>query len=204
MASAGVRRGRNEAYARMARQAGYRSRAVYKLMEIDRRDHLFRPGQTVLDLGAAPGGWSQYAAQRVGASGVVIAVDHAPMQPPAGVQVLAGDAASTALRARFLESFGNRRCDLVLSDMAPKISGIRAADQARSLALAKLALDWALEALHPAGALLVKVFQDPGTAALRTEFRRHFQRVQVRKPAASRGRSREFYLLARTPRNPMV
>lgn len=204
MTRAGVRRGRNEAYARMAREAGYRSRAAYKLIEIDRRDHLFHPGQTVLDLGAAPGGWSQYAAQRVGASGLVIAVDPTPMQPLVGVQMLVGDAAAASLRAQFLESFGNRCCDLVLSDMAPNLSGIRAADQARSLALARLALDWALEALRPTGALLVKVFQDSDTATLQAEFKQRFQRVQVRKPNASRGRSREFYLLARPPLKPVV
>ena len=181
----------------MARRDGYRSRAAYKLVEIDRRDHLLQPGQVVLELGAAPGGWSQYAARRVGAAGLVIALDLTPMQPLTGVHQLTGDAASAALRARFLETYGRHCCDLVLSDMAPDLSGVRVSDQARSLALAELALAWTLDVLKPTGALLVKVFQGTDTGALRADLRRRFRRVLTRKPSASRGRSREFYLLAR-------
>ena len=174
-------------------------RAAYKLAEIDRRDRLFRRGQLVLDLGAAPGGWSQYAARRVGAGGRVIAVDCSPMQPLPGVCLFVADAASADFRGRFLERFGPGCCDLVLSDMAPPLSGVRAADQARSLDLAAAALEWAGEALDPAGALLVKLFQGEGAAAFHALLRQRFRRVLARKPAASRGRSREYYLLARLP-----
>ncbi len=186
---------RQDTYARRAQAEGYRSRAVYKLIEIDQRDRLLRPGQTVLDLGAAPGSWSQYAARRVRPGGQVIAVDRTPVQPLPGVSLLRGDARDPALHSRFLEQFGVGCCDLVLSDMAPSLSGMRDADQARSLALARSARQWADAVLKPSGALLVKLFQGTDSAEYQDELQRSFQRVVVRKPAASRGRSRELYLL---------
>ena len=186
---------RQDPYARRAQVEGYRSRAVYKLIEIDQRDRLLRPGQMVLDLGAAPGSWSQYAARRVRPGGQVIAVDQTPVQPLPGVRLLRGDAQSPALHSRFLEQFGAGCCDLVLSDMAPSLSGMRDADQARSLALSQAARQWADAVLKPSGVLLVKLFQGADSDAYQDELRRGFCRVVVRKPAASRGRSRELYLL---------
>jgi 23S rRNA (uridine2552-2'-O)-methyltransferase len=184
-------------YVRKSRQSEYRSRAAWKLMEIDQHDRLFRPGQLVVDLGAAPGSWSQYAASRVGPRGRVIAVDVLPMAPVAGVEFMQGDFADAAVQARCLEALGDRRADLVISDMAPNLSGIRATDQARSMRLAELALEFARQVLAPGGDLLLKLFQGSGADAFRKELVEHFQRVNIRKPGASRSASREFYVLAR-------
>jgi 23S rRNA (uridine2552-2'-O)-methyltransferase len=184
-------------YVRKSRQSEYRSRAAWKLMEIDQHDRLFRPGQLVVDLGAAPGSWSQYAASRVGPRGRVIAVDLLPMAPVANVEFVQGDFADATVQSRCLEALSGRRADLVISDMAPNLSGIRATDQARSMRLAELALEFARQILAPGGDLLLKLFQGSGADALRKELVEHFQRVNIRKPGASRSSSREFYVLAR-------
>lgn len=192
-----LREHHEDAYVQRARREGFRSRAVYKLQEIQARDRILRPGQVVIDLGAAPGGWSQLAARAVAPGGMVIALDVLEMAPLPGVVFIQGDFREPqpleALRAR-LEG---RCADLVISDMAPNISGMRAVDQPRVMYLAELALDLAREALCPGGDLLVKVFQGAGFEALLKELRSAFARVVVRKPEASRARSAEVYLLAR-------
>jgi 23S rRNA (uridine2552-2'-O)-methyltransferase len=184
-------------YVRQAKQAGYRSRAAYKLLELARQDGLIRPGMVVVDLGAAPGGWSQVAAELVGPKGRVLAVDILDMQQVPGVEFILGDfreeAALQALEAR-LEG---ARVDLVMSDMAPNISGIAMVDQARSAHLGELALEFALKSLKPDGNLLVKAFQGEAYNDLRERMRRHFRQVLTRKPQASRRRSPETFLLAR-------
>ena len=184
-------------YVRKARRSKYRSRAAYKLQEIDQRDRLFRPGQLVVDLGAAPGSWSQYAASRIGPRGRVVAVDLLPMAPVNHVQIIEGDFGDVAIAARCLEALRGRKADLVISDMAPNLSGVRATDQARSMQLAELALEFATQVLAPGGDLLLKLFQGSGADEFRKELVEHFQRVIVRKPAASKSESREFYVLAR-------
>lgn len=192
-----MRNHERDPYVRKARQSEYRSRAAFKLQQIDRRDRLFRPGQLVVDLGAAPGGWSQYAAERVGRQGRVLAVDLAPLQPIDNVEFIHGDFAEQAVLERCLAALGGRRADLVISDLAPNLSGIRDTDQARSLALAELALDFAERALAPGGSLLIKLFQGAGTDAFRKQLVERFQKVMLRKPQASRAESRELYVLAR-------
>jgi 23S rRNA (uridine2552-2'-O)-methyltransferase len=187
-------------YVRQAKQAGYRSRAAYKLLELAQQDRLIRPGMVVVDLGSAPGGWSQVAAELAGPKGRVLAVDISDMQPVPGVDFILGDfreqAALQALEAR-LEG---ARVDLVMSDMAPNISGIGMVDQARSAHLGELALEFALKWLKPDGNLLVKAFQGEAYNDLRQSMRRHFREVLTRKPQASRSRSAEMYLLARGPK----
>ncbi len=186
-----------DSYVLRAREAGFRSRAVYKLSEIDQRDHLLKPGMTVIDLGAAPGGWSQYAAKKVAPQGKVFALDILSMEPLPGVEFLLGDFQEESVLAELLALVDKRRVGLVISDMAPNMSGVRAVDQARSMGLSELALDLAHQVLAPGGALLIKVFQGEGIESLTRELRSGFQRVQVRKPKASRPHSRELYLLAR-------
>mgnify|MGYP002622801907 FL=1 len=184
-------------FVRQAKQQGYRSRAAFKLIEMLERDRLLRPGMRVVDLGAAPGGWSQVIAPRVGETGQVIALDLLEMAPLAGVTFIRGDFRDDAVLAALETVLAGKPVDLVLSDMAPNISGIASADQARAEHLVELALAFALAHLKPGGALLVKAFQGQGIEALRREMNRHFDTVSVRKPKASRGRSSEFYLLAR-------
>lgn len=184
-------------YVKRAQQEGARSRAVYKLEELDRRDRLLKPGMTVIDLGAAPGGWSEYAAQRVGEGGRVIALDVLPMEPIAGVTVLQGDFRDEPVLARLLETLGDRQADLVLSDMAPNLSGVKVADQARAMHLVELALDLARQVLRPGGDLVVKLFQGEGSEQYLRELRDVFSKVLIRKPDASRSRSAEVYVLAR-------
>jgi len=183
-------------FVRQVRQSQYRSRAVYKLMEIDKQDHLFRPGQTVIDLGAAPGSWSQYAAERVGNQGKVIAVDVLQMEPLEKVLFIQGDFTEQITVDNCLECLKGTRADLVISDMAPNISGIRTTDQARSMYLAELALDFAGTVLKQGGSMLVKLFQGQGTDQYRKQLVEVFQRVKYRKPKASKDSSREFYILA--------
>ena len=183
-------------YVRRARSRGYRSRAAYKLLEIQQRDRILRPGMTVVDLGAAPGGWSQVAAEIAGDSGRVIALDVLPMTPLPRVTVIEGDFTESSVLEQLEGALGQAQVDLVMSDMAPNMSGIRVADQARSMALAELALDFALRASKPGGSLLMKVFQGAGIDELRAELKRSFARLQTRKPDASRTRSRELYWLA--------
>jgi 23S rRNA (uridine2552-2'-O)-methyltransferase len=183
-------------YVRQARAAGYRSRAAYKLLEIDRKDALLRPGIRVLDLGAAPGGWSQVAAGKAGPKGRVVAIDLLEIAPISGVTVVRGDVRDAKLRAALKEALGGA-ADLVLSDLAPNLSGIPGVDQARAAELAEMALELAIETLKPSGALLLKVFQGEAFAEVLSRVKQAFQGVVVRKPGASRGESREIYLLAR-------
>ena len=184
-------------YVRLAREQGYRSRAVFKLMEIQTRDRILKPGMTVIDLGAAPGGWSQFAAQQVGRQGKVIALDMLPMEPLAGVDFIEGDFREQETLDRLLALLAGRPVDLVISDMAPNTSGIKAVDQPRGIYLAELALDLARQCLRPGGDLLLKTFQGEGFDALLRELHRSFATVANRKPKASRSRSPEAYLLAR-------
>jgi 23S rRNA (uridine2552-2'-O)-methyltransferase len=184
----------NDPYVKQAQKDGYRSRAAYKLLEIAQKDRLFRPGATVFDLGAAPGGWSQVAAKAVGGAGRVFAIDLLAVQPVAGVQIFRGDFTDPATRADLL-ALAPGGADLVLSDMAPNISGIADRDQRLSFELAQLAVDFAAEALRPGGAVLLKVFQSEWVEGLRADMDELFDRVIVRKPEASRGRSAEVFLL---------
>lgn len=195
-----LREHENDPFVLRARKEGFRARAAYKLLEIDDRDRLLRPGALVVDLGAAPGSWSQVAARRVGPRGRVVAVDLLPIEPLAGVEVLLGDFTEQALADRVIAALGGRPADLVLSDMAPNISGIASADQARAMHLAELALEFAVAHLAPGGAFLVKVFQGEGFPEFRSEMLRRFASLSTRKPAASRDRSTEVYLLGRGPR----
>ncbi len=190
----------SDAYVQKARKEGYRARAAYKLLEIDRRDRLLRPGGVVIDLGAAPGGWSQVAAQRVGRHGCVVALDRLPMAPIAGIEIIEGDIDDAESIAKIMDILQGRPVDLVISDMAPNISGMDAIDQPRSIYLAELALDVALKVLRPGGDMLIKIFQGAGMEAFRDDLRRCFQKVMIRKPDSSRARSREVYLLARNYR----
>lgn len=189
-----------DAYVKKARGQDYRSRSVYKLAEIDKKDRLFKPGMTVIDLGAAPGGWSQYAVERLKGKGRVIALDILEMDPIAGVEFIHGDFTDEATLQALLTTVGDTRAELVISDMAPNLSGVKVTDQARAMVLAELALDAALQLLKSGGSLLVKVFQGKGIDEYRAQLRRHFEKVAVRKPDASRGRSAELYLLARNHR----
>ena len=187
----------SDTYVKQAQQAGYRSRAIFKLQEIHERDRLFKQGMTVVDLGAAPGGWSQLVRQLVGSKGRVIALDILPMEPIPGVEFLQGDFSEQSVLDTLLESIEGQGVDWVLSDMAPNLSGIDSVDQPRSLELAELAFDLAKKVLNKNGCFLVKVFQGSGFDEYLLEIRQHFKKVAIRKPKASRGRSREVYVLAR-------
>jgi len=190
----------DDPYVKRAQQEGYRSRAAYKLLELDQRDQLLQRGATVIDLGAAPGGWSQIAADRVGDRGQVIALDILSMDALAGVEVITGDFTEQATLDALLQRLDGQGADLVLSDMAPNISGVRSVDQPRAIYLAELALDLAQQVLKPGGSWVAKVFQGEGFDALQQQLRTHFARVTIRKPQASRPRSREVYLVARNYR----
>ncbi len=192
-----LREHRADSYVREARARGYRSRAAFKLIEIDDAERLLRPGARVLDLGAAPGGWSQVAAERVGREGRVVAVDRLPIEPIRGVVVLRGDLAEAAVRDRIGEQLGPAGADLLLCDMAPDLSGVAASDQARMVALGELALGLAEQYLAGGGDLLMKVFQGEAAETLRAAAAARFAGLAVRKPRASRARSAELYLLAR-------
>ena len=189
-----------DVYVRRAKQDGYRSRSAYKLLEILGKDNLVRSGMTVVDLGAAPGGWSQVLAPLVGAKGQVIALDILEMEPLRGVVLIRGDFSEESTLEFLDEQLGNHPIDLVVSDMAPNISGIGFVDQARSIQLAELALEFSRDRLKPGGDLLVKVFQGAGLDEFRKQLSTGFASVAVRKPKASRDRSSEFYLLARDKR----
>jgi len=187
----------NDPYVQRAKREGYRSRAAYKLQEIARADRIIGPGMTVVDLGATPGGWSQVAAERVGPRGKVIAVDLLQMAALRGVVFIQGDFREDETVARLEAELPGTIVDLVLSDMAPNMSGIGVADQARVVYLAELALDFAVKWLKPEGNFLVKTFQGVGFPELREAIRGHFRQVLTRKPQASRGRSSEIYLLGK-------
>lgn len=185
-------------FVQRAKAEGWHSRAAFKLMEIDDRDRLLRPGMVVVDLGAAPGGWSQVAAERTGSGGGrVLALDLLDMVPVAGVEFVKGDFREDAVLWELTFRLGGRPVDLVISDMAPNISGIAATDQARSVHLAELALEFSARHLKPGGDFLVKVFQGEGFDAFRKAMGAVFGKVAVRKPKSSRGRSNEVYLLGR-------
>ncbi len=184
-------------YVKQAQQDGYRSRASYKLLEIQERDRLVKPGMTLVDLGAAPGGWSQLAARLVTETGRVVALDILPMDPLPDVEFIQGDFREQHVYEQLIQLLGGQPVDLVISDMAPNISGMKAIDQPRAMYLAELAVDFSRNVLKPGGSLLLKAFEGEGMDALRRELRSMFQRLVTRKPAASRSRSREVYLLAR-------
>ena len=184
-------------YVQRAVASGYRSRAAYKLVQIDDRDQLLRHAQTVVDLGAAPGSWSQVIAERSQPGGRVIAVDILPMSPIGGVTIIEGDFREAAVVASVMQALGGEKADLVVSDMAPNLSGVSASDQARGMHLCELALEFARANLKPRGAFLVKTFQGVGYPELLAEMRRCFVSVASRKPKASRGRSTEMFLLGR-------
>jgi 23S rRNA (uridine2552-2'-O)-methyltransferase len=190
----------SDRYVRRAQEAGLRSRAAFKLEEIDAAEKLIVPGAVVVDLGAAPGGWSQYAAQKLAGQGRVMALDLLPMDAIPGVDFIQGDFREQAVLDALLAGLGGRRVDLVLSDMAPNMSGVDVVDQARAAELESLALDFARQVLGPRGSLVMKVFQGAGFQELLAEARRAFRSVRMRKPEASRRRSSETYLVAREPR----
>jgi 23S rRNA (uridine2552-2'-O)-methyltransferase len=187
----------NDPYVQRAKAEGYRSRAAYKLLEMDKKDRLLVPGQLVIDLGAAPGSWSQVAIARLGAKGKLVAVDLLPMEPLAGVEFIQGDFREQVVLDALLAALGGRKADLVISDLAPNISGIDVSDQARSIHLCELALEFAGLCLKPGGSLLVKVFQGAGFVEFLAAMRKAFAKVESRKPGASRGRSSEMYLLGK-------
>ncbi len=184
-------------YVLRARRDGYRSRASYKLLELDAKDKVLRPGAVVLDLGAAPGGWSQVAAGRVGATGRVIATDILPMDPLPGVDFVQGDFTEQDTLDRVLGMLGGAGVDLVISDMAPNMSGMRAVDQPRAMHLVELAMDIASRVLKPGGVFLSKVFQGEDFQQLLAQLRQSYGTVASRKPQASRARSRELYWVAK-------
>ena len=187
----------DDEYVKRAQAEGYRSRAVYKLKEIDAKERLLRRGAVIVDLGAAPGGWSQVAADAVGPTGAVIALDILPMEPIPGVEIIEGDFREEEVLARLLGVLDNRPADLVFSDMAPNISGVRSVDQPRSMYLVELALDLARNVLKEGGAMVAKGFQGEGFEAWMREVKGSFGTVTIRKPHASRPRSREVYVVAR-------
>jgi len=186
----------SDVYVKKAQQEGYRSRAVYKLIEIQERDYLFKPGMIVVDLGAAPGGWSQLVSKLVKPKGQIIALDLLPMEAIEGVEFIQGDFSDDALIENLQEQLMASPVDWVISDMAPNMSGNPSIDMPRSMYLAELTVDFALK-INVRQGLLIKVFQGEGFEALLSEMKKHFKSVLIRKPKASRGRSREVYILAK-------
>ena len=191
-----LRRHVTDHYVRKAREQGYRSRAAYKLLELDERERLLRPGSMVVDLGAAPGSWSQVAAGRVKPGGKVIAVDLLEIAPISGVTVLKGDFREAAL----LQALEGKRADVILSDVLPNLSGIPNVDQARAAELSFAAMDFCQKALKSDGVFVLKAFQGEAFDEVLERLKRDFAKVSVRKPEASRGESRETYVVARNPR----
>lgn len=186
----------NDEYVKRSKREGYRSRAAYKLLEIQEKDHILRPGQVVVDLGAAPGGWSQVAAEIVGPKGEVVAFDILEMDPLPGVRFIQGDFREDAALAALDEVLDGRQVDLVISDMAPNVSGVAAVDQPRAMYLCELALDFCVGHLRPGGCFVCKVFHGEGFDAWMREVKTRFGRAVTRKPKASRANSREVYLVA--------
>jgi len=187
----------SDEYVKLAQARGYRSRAVFKLEEIDARDRLLRPGMSVVDLGAAPGGWSQLAAQKIGKSGRIIALDILPVEALPGVTIIEGDFQEEAVLNQLLAALEGKPVDLVLSDMAPNMSGTRVVDQSRAMWLAELALDTARQVLRPGGAFVTKLFMGAGFDEYQKAARASFASLANRKPKASRDRSREVYLVCK-------
>jgi 23S rRNA (uridine2552-2'-O)-methyltransferase len=190
----------DDEYVRRSQQDGYRSRAIYKLIEIDQKDRLIKSGMTVVDLGAAPGGWSEYCVKKLGKKGVVIALDILPMEPIKGVTIIEGDFRENTVFDELMTAMAtdgkSGKADLVISDMAPNISGMGSVDMPRAYYLCELALDLARQTLNPGGGLLVKLFQGEGFEEYSRELKSSFSKVVMRKPKASRPRSREIYALA--------
>lgn len=187
----------NDEYVLRAQKEGHRARAIYKLMEIDERDRLIKPGHYVVDLGAAPGSWSEYAATKIGKKGRVFALDLLEIEPIKGVDFIQGDFRSDEVLDQLMKLVENHPVDLVMSDMAPNISGMRAVDQPRAMYLAELSLELARNVLKPGGDLLIKIFNGEGLDEFKKVLRADFDKLIIRKPKASRARSRENYLLAR-------
>ena len=185
----------NDPFVQLAQKEGYRSRAAYKLLEIDAKDRLLKPGAVVVDLGATPGGWSQVAAAKVGRSGKVVALDLLPLDPLGGVEFIQGDFRDDAVLKQLESLLQGKPVNLVISDMAPNICGVASADQARAMHLAELAMEFALEHLKAEGSFLVKVFQGVGFEDFYKLMHSRFTKVVTRKPKASRDRSSELYLL---------
>lgn len=190
----------NDPYVQMAQKDGYRSRAAYKLLEIDDKDKLFFPGAAVADLGAAPGSWAQVVSKRVGPKGLVFALDILPMDPIEGVDFLQGDFREEEVLQALENRLGQRKLDVVISDLAPNMSGMSVMDQARAFHLTELALDFAVQHLKPGGHFLVKVFQGSEFNDYLNQMRSTFTQVVTRKPKASRDRSSEIYLLGKAKR----
>lgn len=186
----------DDEFVKQSQQDGYRSRAVYKLKEIDEKDKLIKPGMTVIDLGSAPGGWSQYIARKLNGQCRIIALDILPMEPLEHVEFIQGDFLEEAVLQQLMATLGDSNPDLVISDMAPNMSGMHAVDIPRAMYMVELALELARQVLKPGGSLLVKLFQGEGSDAYLKMLRESFDRVVIRKPRASRSRSREVYVLA--------
>jgi 23S rRNA (uridine2552-2'-O)-methyltransferase len=187
----------NDPYVKQAQRDGYRSRSSYKLIQLNEKDRLIRPGMLIVDLGSAPGGWSQVAARLVGDKGRVLATDILPMDPVKNVEFIQGDFTQEAVLNQVLERLGGRKPQLIICDIAPNITGIDSADQASSMYLVELALDFVRQALEPGGDFVAKVFQGAGSDAYLKDVRTSFGKMLVRKPAASRPRSREVYVVAK-------
>jgi len=187
----------SDPYVKQAQRDGYRSRSSFKLIQLNERDRLIRPGMLIVDLGSAPGGWSQVATKLAGEQGRVIATDILPMDPLKNVDFIQGDFTEESVLNEVLERLGGRKPQLVICDIAPNITGIDSADQASSMYLVELALDFVRQALEPKGDFVVKVFQGAGSDAYLKDVRSSFDKMLVRKPAASRPRSREIYLVAK-------
>ena len=186
----------SDKYVQQAKKKGFRSRAWFKLEEIQQSDNIFKPGMTVVDLGAAPGGWSQYVVQQLGNKGRIIACDLLPMDPIVGVDFLQGDFRDELVLKALLDRVGDNKVQVVMSDMAPNMSGTPAVDIPRSMYLVELALDMCRDGLAPGGSFIVKVFQGEGFDEYLGQIRSLFTKVKVRKPDASRSRSREVYIVA--------
>ncbi|MDX2505015.1 MAG: 23S rRNA (uridine(2552)-2'-O)-methyltransferase RlmE [Gammaproteobacteria bacterium] len=184
-------------YVLKSQREGYRSRAAYKLLQIQEKDRLMKPGMNVVDLGAAPGGWSQVARQFIGSKGKIVALDILPMEQLAQVEFIQGDFQEKSVLNELLALLNNEPVDLVISDMAPNVTGVKAVDQPKSIYLLELAIDLADQVLNPSGTLLMKVFQGEGFQPLLADLRQRYQKVITRKPDASRARSSEVYLLAK-------
>lgn len=187
----------DDMYVKKAHAEGYRSRAIYKLKEVDDKEHLFKPGMSVVDLGAAPGGWAQYVSQKLGGSGTIVAMDILPMTPLPGVTFIQGDFREDSVLNELMNWIPEHSVDVLLSDMAPNMSGTRAVDVPRAMYLVELAYDFSHKMLKPGGTLLMKVFHGTGFDEIVKQARLQFQHVVIRKPQASRARSRETYLLAK-------
>jgi 23S rRNA (uridine2552-2'-O)-methyltransferase len=187
----------SDPFVKQAQKEGYRSRSAYKLIQLNDKDRFLHPNTLVVDLGSAPGGWSQVAGRLVGRKGRVVATDILPMDALPNVAFIQGDFTDEAVLAQVIEALGGQKPDVVLSDIAPNLSGIDSADQAKSIHLVELALDMARQTLKPGGLLVAKVFQGSGSEAFLKDVRRSFGKVHIRKPDASRAESREIYLVAR-------